>query len=309
MVSDPLSASREQRRERGRPPTAMRDRQLFIELRRLTGCGARGMVNAINRMRMDRALPWLTAPTESSLKRAFSEGHLPERLNRPLQPTTLPGWCAVHVVPVLVEDDEPWDLTLLWEPYSTAVLGTMARHSDDAADDMAQSIANSLQRLPPGFVETISEIRLTTPRCRSGFFHWFAAANRTAALDLQIVTEAGRELAIKNDPPTKMYYSVDLRPHIDGGGYGNARKMLLRALDVHNLTKKNEVDTDRFSSMVRAGVYDPKNSDFVPALFRPAPRSSSPQERLARAPTAPDRRLENQEVRALLNYRSSDKKR
>jgi hypothetical protein len=277
-------------RSRGRPPTTQLDTQLIIELRRLTDCGARSIGWALSRVKRKGALAFLQEPTETSLKRAFCAGDLNKRTRPEPSLKELPGWCAVHIVPVLVNENHPWDMALLWEPFSHAVFGDIRPTFDDADDRFAEFVSKSLSKLPRPLVDKISTIRLTTPRANAGFDHWYASATRRlpskstdASAGLGVVAPGKRRIPIENDPETDMWGFVDLRRHLQGGGGYHARRELILALDAHNLIKRPEKSCRNQPPWVQTAWRDKGGPTFDPEVSQKRAHNLPPQERLTRS--------------------------
>ena len=232
----------------GRPATARLDRQLHIELRRLTSCGARSLGQAVSRIKDKGELPCLARPTETSLKRSFSAGNADVVADRDRQMRELPGWCKVHIVPVIVNLWEVWDMALMWEPFSRAIFGTITPSFREDGEEIIEFVIKSLHKLPSPLVERIQCILFTKPHQNPKSSHWYAAWDRSNTIrPKDIGAQIGKiykrqtPMNVVDDDLTPMWGPIDLRRHMEGSDKGeHARYLLVRALDAHNLSTPGE---------------------------------------------------------------------
>lgn len=304
-------------RRRGRPATARLDSQLYMELRRLTACGARSMCQAVTRIKKHGGLPFLPQPTETSLKRALRVAGLDgaSRLDGAL--TELPGWCAVHILPVLVNEKAPWDMALLWEPFSRALFGDLRSKFDEDGDRFEKFIITSLTKLPRPLTDRINEIRLTLPRSDSGFVHWYEATTREIPLGRDnasgglSVTARGRTIPIIDEPETRRWEPVDLTRHLQGGSGLHAKQLLRIALDAHNLRHPSDRSPATKVPWGLKAWLDESGPTFDANWSQKIASRLPPQQRLVESLRAykkePDRAWENsKDIGVVMKYRAKD---
>ena len=213
------------------------------------------MGDALMRIKVKGELEFLADPTETSLKRAFRRGGFQRRGNAESSRLTgMPGWCAVHVVPVIVDQHEPWDMILLWEPFSRVMLGTIVKplggQHEFEGDELNDFILNSFKKkLPRQVTQKVTELRFTNPEANPRHPHWYTSKSRASIIELAKARNKLKYLKrvtildISNNEVSAMHDPVDLRAHLDGIQTGRCAKIQLqRALDAHNLTSSGEMD-------------------------------------------------------------------
>jgi hypothetical protein len=209
----------------------------------------------------------------------------------PAPKSRLPGWCAVHVVPVVLASGRRADLALLFEPFSGAMFGNIRAVFEkirpfevsgrEDEPELAAFVRESLNRLPAFLSTRVTTIYLTAPDPGEGLATWYNkdAVNEDTVNPIPL-GEPFSHMICRRDKPTRRYAAVDLGALFSLSQIPQADAYLARALDAHNLAQNGErLGPIIFDMGVNRWSRDGEPT-FKPKFFRGKPVRLPPEVRL-----------------------------
>lgn len=212
---------------RGRPPRFAPEKQLIIELRRLTACSIDRLLIELSRAGYQRHLPRKTQAGVWAPSRRVVATRPLARLDCDEVSTVV-----VHVVPVCGGAVDEGELALFWEPVSRTLFFDTARTF--AGSKLLSFVAASLRRLPVTLQDRIKLVQFTHPYGEGAF--WYE--EDVELIDPLAWPRAGERPRFKRQDITYQYGPLEFSTLLDEGEHASVYECVRRWVDEYNVGRR-----------------------------------------------------------------------